>query len=357
MDGSLGKAYLKNYIASTEGLFDAYIQEKLHEADTIDPLAGELLRRYHKTAKLGKKIRGALVVLGYEAFGGKDLDEILDASMFIELLHAGLLIHDDIMDWDDVRRGLPTLHKQFEEYGRSVGILGDAVRYGISMAIGAGDLGFYLSWDKLMSSGFSPNRLKRISEIYSKHVIRVVYGQSLDLTITNLIRPEKEILKVHKYKTAEYTGVLPILSGAMLSDEEQPEKIQAITNFGLSFGWAFQIQDDALGVFGEEEDIGKPVGSDIREAKNTLFTNYVFEKGCTEHKEFLQSVFGNKDITYSDVEKIRKILKESGAYEYAIDLGWDYVKKGKELIPLITQDKKYQNILESLLVYMMERAA
>lgn len=356
MTGDLGKNYLKNYFAATDRLFEKYLQKKIDEATTISKIPAELLKRFLATARRGKKIRGSLVVLGYEACGGTDHDAILDASLFIELFHAGVLVHDDFMDRDHLRRGLPTIHEQFKEIGKSIQVKHDPLHYGNAMEVNVGDAAYYLSWEKLMASSFPPDRLVDAGKIYADYIVRVVHGQVLDITTTSIHSiSEEDILKVLRHKAAEYTGVLPLLVGATLAGEKDKKIPQAIKGYGLAFGWAFQIQDDVLNIFGNEDDSGKPVGSDIREGKNTLLMLHLSQHGTKEQRAFQKRVLGNPDITNDDVLNMREILKAAGSYQYVVDLGWKYVEEGKKAIPLITENSKLKTILESLIVYMMER--
>lgn len=356
MTGDLGKKYLKDYLVKTDPLFEEYLHKKIDEAGKISKIPAELLKRFLETARRGKKIRGALVVLGYEAAGGKDKTAILDSSLFIELFHTGVLVHDDFMDRDDLRRGLPTIHEQFKDIGKSLNVKHDPLHYGNSMEVNVGDAAFYLSWEKLLSSAFSLDRLVEAGKIYADYIVRVVHGQVLDITTTSIQSiTEEDILKVLRHKAAEYTGVLPLLVGVTLAGEKNQVKLQALKDYGLAFGWAFQIQDDILNIFGNEDDSGKPVGSDIREGKNTLLMLHLSRHGNLKQRAFQRRVMGNKNITKSNVEEMRQVLKDSGAYQYVVDLGWKYVAEGKKTIPQITDNSNLRAVLESLIVYMMER--
>lgn len=345
MDGYLARKYLEDYNKKIYPIFQIYFRTKIKEAKKVEDLSSDLLAKFAKTAVLGKKIRGALMVLGYEIAKGTNMKAIYEASLFIELMHAGLLIHDDIMDNDDLRRGLPAIHKQYHP-----------THFGKSMAINAGDIAFYLSWEKLINSNFLPDKLVLAGKIYSEYLARVIYGQILDISKINIKQATKnDILNVLRYKTAEYTGVFPLLIGVTLGGMEDKKKINKLKEYGISLGWAFQIQDDILGLYGNEVKIGKPLGSDLREGKKTLFIYYLLKYGNARQKEFVLSILGNKNISKQDITKVQQLCKEVGAYDYVVDLGWSHVKKGKEAIPAITSDKKLQNILQSLIVYIMER--
>lgn len=356
MKSNLGKKYLKTYLSKSDILFEKYLKTKEIESTKNDPLAGEIVKRFAQIARRGKKIRGALVTLGYQAGGGKYNEQIIDASLFIELFHAGVLVQDDVQDRGDFRRGIPTLHKQFEKISKKIGIKINKSHYGESIAIDAATSAYYYSWEKLLSSKFPSDRLIKSSLIYSKYIQRLSDGQSLDITGASSKKVDQRfVLNMLKLKSAEYTGVLPLLVGAILAGVDDVKRLKAIERYGLAFGWAFQIQDDILGLYGNEKEFGKPVGSDIIEGKNTLFMLYLAENGTKEQVKFMKKVLGNYKTKLTDIKKMKKILVESGAYDYVVDLGWKYVEQGRREIPKITNDKRIADILESLVYYMMER--
>lgn len=356
MSGNLGKQYLVDYSQKTNPLLLAYLEKKVDEAGEISKVPAELLKRFLAIAEKGKRLRGGLVKLGYQACGGKDEEEILSMSWFVELFHAGLLVQDDVMDQDHLRRGVRTIHKQFEDIGKAIKI--DFPRhYGESMAMCSGDIAFYLSWEKLIESKFPMEILMKAAKIYIKYALGVVHGQVLDITnVAIKSLSERDILKVFRYKTAEYTGVMPLLLGATLAGEKNEKRLKAFKEYGLALGWSFQIQDDILGLYGEEEKLGKPIGSDLKEGKMTLLMLHLLKHGNARQKAFQKKILGKRKISKEEVEKMRKIVKESGSYDYVVKMSRKYVQQGKKQVPLLTKDKKLQAIFEDLLDYIIERA-
>lgn len=357
MNGDLGKQYLKNYITNTDTSIVEYMRKKVAESETIGKIPSEIISAFTETLRKGKRIRGALIQLGYELSGGQPAAGLIDATLSIEFFHAAVLVHDDIMDRDMIRRGLPTLHLQYKSMGERDGVKPqDALHYGNSQAINLGDIGFYMSWEMLLNADLPAENKLKAGQIYADYVIRVAEGQILDVAnLTTVTATEDTIMKVLEYKTAEYTGVLPLLMGAALAGKQTDELRKDIHEYGINFGWAFQIQDDILGIFGEEEEFGKPIGSDLREGKNTLLTHFILTKGTEEQKKFQKYVLGNPSITRDDVEKMKQVFTESGALEYVKQKGWEYVEKAKQAIPRITTDEKSAKVLASLVDYMMER--
>jgi geranylgeranyl diphosphate synthase type I len=355
MSANLGKQYLVDYSQKTNPLLLAYLEEKIVEAGEISKVPAELLKRFLGIAQKGKRLRGGLVKLAYEACGGKDEKEILSMSWFVELFHAGLLVQDDVMDRDHLRRGVKTIHKQFEDIGRAIKI-DSSEHYGESMAMCSGDIAFYLSWEKLIESKFPVEILINAAKVYVKYALGVVHGQVLDITnvaIKNL--SERDILKVLRYKTAEYTGVMPLLIGATLAGEKNKKKLKAFEEYGLALGWSFQIQDDILGLYGEEEKLGKPIGSDLKEGKMTLLMLHLLKHGNAKQKAFQKKILGKQKINKEEVKKMRKIVKEAGSYGYVVKMSKKYVQQGKKQVPLMTKDRKLQAVFEALLNYIIER--
>lgn len=348
--------YLQEYLKITNPLFDRYIRGELKNAKKVGSKPRKILRDFATIARRGKKIRGSLVVLGYELGGGKRSKEIFDTSLFIELIHAGLLVHDDIQDQDISRRGLPTIHHLYEKVGNKYKIGNAAKHYGESMAINIGATAYFLALDKLFSSKFPPKRLVDVGKLCGKHISNTTYGQILDTSNIFIKNPNQdELLNILKYKTAEYTGVFPLLAGTTLAGLEDEKKLNTIRKYGYYLGWAFQIQDDILGTFGDEKKLGKSIGVDIKEGKVTLLMLHLFEHGRKKDKELLKKLLGKKDITNEEINNAQDVLKKVGSFQYVNNLGWMYVEKGKKLIPQITNDKRLASILDSYISYMMER--
>src|SRR4051812_7317570 len=236
----------------------------------------------------GKRLRGALVLLGHEAAGGTR-DAALDASLGMELLHAFLLIHDDFMDQDDVRRGGPTLH-------RALG--GDHL--GTSVAILCGDL--CESWAYQLFGGASP--------LVARTVEQVILGQMADLRAPHGRElTAEEILDVQRAKTGTYTFELPLHLGATLAGAAPP-LLEALSAYARPLGMAFQIADDLLGTFGSPEQTGKPNASDLREGKRTLLVARALQSATSHDAALLRAGLGHPD---ADVEGLRAILRRCGA--------------------------------------------
>lgn len=357
MSSDSANQYLNQYRENTNSLFDEFLKEKTKQANSIGKVPTQLVKKFADIAKRGKRIRGALVTLGYEVAGGRNKRAILDASIFIELFHTGVLVHDDLMDQDKLRRGQPTIHLQFAEYGNRIKAKPSSEHFARSMAISSGDFAFYLSWEKLLTSKFPQKLLFKAANIYTNTALRLVHGQVLDISNTSIqLAKQKDILKMIQLKTAEYTGVLPLIIGATLADLKDNKKLQAIKNYGLALGWAFQIQDDILGMFTDKKITGKPIGSDLREGKITLLMLHLAKYGNKQQKAFQKKTLGNPRINKVEILKMQQILIEAGSFNYVKKLGEQYVKNGKRAIKTLTNNQVHSELLSSLLIYILERS-
>ena len=260
----------------------------------------EILSQY---AKGGKKMRGALVLLGYQCAGGRDLESVMRSSLAYELIHSAFLIHDDIMDRSKTRRNLETAHVAFSRVGKMVGAE-DPELFGVSMAINTGDIAPAIAYNVVCSEPLEPQRIVAGMMHLNNVIINTVLGQFLDVaTFVDQDPAEEEILKIHELKTAIYTVSGALQFGAVLAGaKETPEGLEtfeALANYGIPVGIAFQIQDDYLGMFSTEDELGKSVTSDLEERKNTLLFLYTLREGDDDQQERLRSALGRRDLSAS----------------------------------------------------------
>lgn len=332
--------YLANYSQKANYYITSYLDNKIKEASSIGLIPQKTLTSFKEMCLGGKKIRGALMVLGYEICGGKDLTEILKTSIFLEIFHTGILVHDDVMDKAEKRRGRISLNKE----------------YGDEIAICIGDFAFFQAYELLSSAKFHPELKEKAIRLFSQYNQRLAFGQEMDVKNSYLENTKEEnIIKIIKYKTAEYTGVLPLLLGAIFAGEKDPKKILILQKLGLSIGWLFQIRDDILGTFGEEENTGKSSTSDLEEGKITLLQFYLYKHGTSAQKNLQDGILGKKDTSRKNLKEMRRVLKESGALEYSLKMMEKYNNEAINIIPQITSDKKLQQILIDLILFLKIR--
>ena len=339
--------YIIKYNKDLDPVIDQVFDRDKKRLSQIAPVVEQFADDYKHFLKGGKKLRGSEIFLGYKMFGGKSKKMGLMASLVIEIVHSFLLIHDDFMDGDALRRGEPTMHKKYaKKYGD---------HFGESMAIDIGDEGCFLAFKLLNSLKLPRERLSKATQFFSDLLLEVGAGQALDLMYEeekNLL--EETVLRIHRYKTAGYTISGPLSIGALLAGASK-KVLKPLEKFGIPVGVAFQIRDDELGMFSTEEQLGKPVDSDLKEGKITLLMVKALELARGDDKKFLKYAHGNQHLTLKEVERARQIIKDTGAYNYSHNKGRQLVEEGNKFIPQITKNKKDQEILGLLADFMIER--
>lgn len=262
----------------------------------------------------GKRLRAAFCYWGWRACGGADEPAIFAAAAALELLHASALVHDDVMDASDTRRGQPSVHKRFAASHGSAGWRGSSERFGAGAAILVGDL--LLGWtdEMLRTSGLAPAAVWRGLAVLDAMRTEVFAGQFLDLVGQASANSAAEnALRVITYKSAKYTVERPLQLGGALQADGNDAVNAAFTGYGIPLGIAFQLRDDILGVFGDPARTGKPVIDDLREGKRTLMLAIAGERADHSQREALDRCVGDPDLTQSAAEHIRDVITGTGA--------------------------------------------
>ncbi|MBU0619170.1 polyprenyl synthetase family protein [Patescibacteria group bacterium] len=348
------KSYLKIAQKEINRELDKIFKAKLVESEKAGQISQEMIQRLWQLCLKGKKIRGILVKLAYQSCGGRDINQAIQVAAGVEVLHASMLIFDDIMDQDDQRRGQPAMHKQFEQIG------GDSW-YGVGLGINVGVLALVLAYELIES--------ETVLKPVFKYCQQTVYGQALDLTVLPWEQVNRAMIKkIHHYKTVSYTVLLPLMAGAVLAGETDASRLRALKSYAQALGLAFQIQDDILGVFGEPKIIGKPAGADLREGKKThLIVDTASKLQCFRRKlrhsdgqansnfQKFKSLIGKKDLTKKETDWLRKIIKTSGALDKSVKIANQWSVKAKQAVSQITADKELQKVYIGLADFVVKR--
>ncbi|TNH22933.1 polyprenyl synthetase family protein [Micromonospora orduensis] len=261
----------------------------------------------------GKRLRPAFAYWGFRGAGGVDGDQVLTALASLEFVQASALIHDDLMDRSDTRRGDPAVHRRFAEQHRAAGWGGDPDGFGDAAAILLGDLCLVWSDELLHSAGLDLRAVARARPVFDEMRTEVTVGQYLDvLTQVTGDTSVERASKVARYKSAKYTVERPLLLGAALADAP-PEVYTAYSAYGLPLGEAFQLRDDVLGVFGDPALTGKPAGDDLREGKRTYLVAAAVETTDDAGRELLLSQLGDPELDERGVARLRELITASGA--------------------------------------------
>ncbi len=269
----------------------------------------------------GKRLRAAFLYWGYRACGGPDNEAVIRAATAMEFFQAAALLHDDVMDDSDTRRGMPAAHRRLADEHAAAGWTGSGDRFGVAGAILAGNL--CLTWtDELFAtSGLTVAELTRARPIFDRMRSQLMGGQFLDVLESargwDELSTEARISharKVIRYKSAKYTIEHPLLIGAALADVSAPDRV-ALSTYGLDLGEAFQLRDDVLGVFGDPAHTGKPAGDDLREGKRTVLVALTLDHADPPVVALFEKLLGLPDLDPPGVDELRDAITASGAVE------------------------------------------
>lgn len=280
-------------------------------AEVTPGSAFELMRSYVLDG--GKRIRPAICYWGWRGAGGADCDEIVRAAAALELFHAFALIHDDIMDGSDMRRGRPSMHRQLAELHTTAGWRGRSEAFGVAVAILVGDLCMAWADELLHGSGLDPGRLRVAQPVYNRMRSEVFCGQYLDIaeTARRSFSMERS-MRVVRYKTAKYTVEYPLKMGGVLAGGAA-DLLAAYTAFAIPVGEAFQLRDDMIGVFGDQDRTGKSALDDLREGKPTVLVAYAIAHATAAQKAVIRRLHGDPDLDTAGAVQLRAIMHSTGA--------------------------------------------
>ena len=301
---TIGETRVADVRARVDAALARFLTERrssLTEADEAVELIDELRRVVDAG---GKRLRPLFCYWGFRGGGGEDGAGIVEAASSLELLHTFAIIHDDVMDRSPLRRGQPATHVALAH--------GDA-HAGISAAILAGDLAFVLADELFCGAGFSGERFMAAFSWYNRMRTEVVAGQYLDIVAPRGPEPPETVLRtIARLKSGGYTVEKPLLIGATLAGAA-PETEAILSAFGATLGEAFQLRDDVLGAFGDTTVTGKDSDGDFREGKRTVLVSRALAKATETEREFLASHLGRADLNAADAERIREIIRTTGA--------------------------------------------
>jgi geranylgeranyl diphosphate synthase type I len=300
--------------ARVESALAAFLAQRRSQLSEIDPALAPLARAIEALVLgPGKRLRPAFGYWGYRGAGGTDRDEVVAALASLELVQASALIHDDLIDASDTRRGGPAVHRLFEGHHRDGGWHGKADAFGSAAAILAGDLCMVWSDEMLHTSGCDPAALARARHDFDAMRTEVTVGQYLDVLAQVTADTSVERAgKVALFKSAKYTVERPLLIGAALAGAGEPLRA-AYRRYGRALGEAFQLRDDVLGVFGDPAETGKPAGDDLREGKRTYLVATAFALADPGQARVLTEDLGDRLLDGGRVDRLREIITATRA--------------------------------------------
>lgn len=330
--GDLSRAGLAGLRRAIERTITTFLAGQRLRMTALAPASAHLVDLVGEAVSAGgRRLRPALCYAAYRVSGGADGAEILRAAASLELLHASAILHDDIMDQADLRRGQPSLHRRLAGQRRAASgdEDADADVFGVSVAILAGDLAWVLSDAMLASSGFDAPTLSRAGPALDTMRAQAIAGQYLDLTRAGSRSTPgpgaedagpagdaavafEDAAVIGRLKAAGYSVEGPVAVGAALAGAPAATRA-ALAGFGHALGEAFFLRDEVLGVFGDPADTGKDAESDLRRGKPiTLIAGALARAGAAERAVILQH-WGDPDATAEDLTAVRAAIRSSGA--------------------------------------------
>lgn len=350
------KSKLKSRVLQIDRHIDRYRDHKIWEIfdhkrfsnnDTINQLWKHMLDhiREHNT-RPAKRLRASLLYYTYQLFA-KDPDyqtvqSMQELSISLELVHTWLLIHDDYQDQDDLRRGVVTTHKYYEQYAKDNKLTLDQQHFGAGMAINTGDMALTLWYQQVLKiDSIDPIKKIEILDVLFDGIIHTAFGQAMDLMLEGIHEVDDQIiLWVQNSKTGIYTYQTPMLMWAILAGVDNHVK-KILTKYAIYCGIAFQIQDDMIGIFGDPATTGKSDYNDIIKWKKTLLYLKTLELAWDEDKQFFVDHYGKAGITIDQAEQIKSIIVSCGAYQANLELAQEYANNALETFKLIEDSWAY----------------
>lgn len=305
------------------------------------------------TVGAGKLTRPKLVSLGYRSFGGKDPQRSLALGCAFELLHSALLMHDDVIDRDFIRRGKPTLSAHYRDRAQDAGMsVQDAEHVGGSAAIIAGDLLLSAAIRQAARAVAGLPTAEAVAEFFDLAVVQAGSGELEDLlySVQKIPANTAEVLRMEELKTAGYSFQLPLLCGAMLAGASETEAA-GLSEIGCRLGVAYQIVDDILGCFGDPRSTGKSVESDLREGKSTVLTAL-----AAQDPGFQRAMASYREGDCS-VQELRQSLQDSGAADTARRLAESLCTTALQTTYFIGLPQQTQDELRAYATFILERKA
>jgi geranylgeranyl diphosphate synthase, type I len=341
----------EDLIERVQAQLDSFVDAQRARLADAGPEAAALIDAAQRSVSGGKRLRAAYCYWGWRAAGGSpSSDRPVAAGAALEWLQASALVHDDVIDESDTRRGRPAAHRAFATQHGERAFRGNPLRFGVGAAVLLGDL--MLSWaDETFRAAANDSAATAApaagAPIAAGHFdackSEVVAGQFLDVVAEAAADPSVEsAMRVIRFKAAKYTVERPLLIGATLAGADRA-LCDALSGFGVPVGEAFQLRDDVLGAFGDTSVTGKPAGDDLRSGKRTVLMARAYEHADPTQRRLLDEMIGDPALSADDVDRVRGVLRSTGALaivEAQIDELHDIALAVLDAAPLVDEDAR-----------------
>jgi len=312
--------------AQVDGVLQRFFSLAKNRAAPFGQQYVELWEALEANTTGGKRFRPRMVFAAYQSLGGDDLEAAAYIGAAFELLHTALIVHDDVIDNDFSRRGIPNISGSYRDRALRTGATQEVADHkGVSAAVIAGDLALFNAYRLIDRSGVADVTRERLLEVMDDALFASAAGELIDVDFSLLVDMPlvDDILTMERLKTAVYSFECPLQAGAILAGASD-EVVQTLGDFGREIGIAYQIVDDLLGVFGSEAETGKTTIGDLREGKRTVLISYATS---TSEWDNIAPLIGKSDLTELEAESVREVLISSGAKSFAEGLARYYANR------------------------------
>ncbi len=338
----------------------AVLKQQKAAALTIDPAYADLLLHVQElVSRGGKRVRPYLVELAYKGYGGRQLSKIRKVAASQELFHAFILMHDDIIDRDYVRWGGPNITGHYQQYFEKFVNPTEAAHYASSWGLLAGDACLGISNKLLSESGFAATKNLAALSMVQQTLFAMIGGELVDTVLPIVTKPgqtvdQERILAVCQYKTSTYSFCTPLQLGALFAGADSKE-ITLLEEFGHALGIAYQLRDDVLDVYCDEQTLGKPTASDLVEGKQTILLQYGLALCSPADRKTLVRSLKSAKLTSVQLATVQDILVRSGARAKTEALMNHFCQKALLILDRTNLSTDSKVALQELVTYCAER--
>ena len=334
---------------------DSFLEKirKEYRLHLVPPILFNSIKEF--VLRKGKRIRPILLILSYKGYRRSKVPmspSIHYVSTCIELLHNFMLIHDDIIDRSNLRRGKPTMHKLLEKATKTA----EPEKLGSDLAIVIGDIVYASAFDAFLSINEDLRRKERALKYFIQTAVFTAMGEFID-TLHGVEKiskiKEEDVFLNYTLKTARYTFDCPLVVGAILAGADEDD-IKNLSKLGILIGQAFQIQDDIIGVFDSQKNIGKSILSDIAESKKTILVCHAYRKLSAEKRKLFLKYFSKPKKNYQDLVAIRKIFLEGGSLKYSLQQIKKRLAQAEDLMAGLKMKPQYLAQIEKALFLLFQ---
>jgi geranylgeranyl diphosphate synthase type I len=348
--------YAKTYIPKINNVIGTILDKKLENINNA------FLKSYYEEIKTyllvgGKRIRPLLCIATYNAFNDEKDDKIITPSVGVEFLHNASLVHDDIIDKDNFRRGNPAFHYRFQLYHNNYSLKKmNQTDFGNAIGIVGGDTTFFLGLEPFLFNDFDRNRNLDAIKYYEQAFIDIADGVLIETDMVNRKKLQmKDYIEMISLKTGALLEKSILIGANYASIDDKYNRI--LSTLGINLGIIFQIVDDILGTFGDEKVTGKPTDGDIREGKRTCLLIEAMNRLDGKKQDFLVNLLSKSMISDENVEEVRELFKDADAINSCKKLAVKYYQEAEgaleQLGPVINDSEK--EFFENLLNFVLER--